>query len=185
MRLRRLEAEFPDQIILRHRSFVLVGEERAGRVFSDYHRTHRQAAGQQDVDAPRFDLPAAGQPYPRSSFPALEAAAWVRDTQPERFRRFDLAVFEAFFARTEDISDPQVLSAIGKRCGIDAGAMHDVLVSGRFRPMVLQETDEAFRAGIRGIPAVVIPNRAPVIGAVRYADLEQAVRDALQSGGAA
>ena len=181
MRLRRLEAEFPSQVHLRHRSFVLVGEERTGRVFLDYHRAHRQAAGQQDADAPRFDIPPIGHPYPRSSLPALEAAAWVRDTQPDRFKTFDLALFQAFFTRTEDISDQETLGRIGESCGIDSWGMRSALASGRFRPTVLQETEDAFQAGIRGIPAVVLPGRPPIVGAVRYADLEQAVRDTLET----
>jgi predicted DsbA family dithiol-disulfide isomerase len=181
VRLRRLEAEFPGRIEMLHRSFVLLGEERSGRVFLDYHRTHRQAAAQQDSDAPRFEIPAAGHAYPRSSFPALEAAAWVRDTQPDRFAAFDLALFEGFFGHTEDISDPDVLCRLGRECGVDPARLGEVLAGASMRPLVLQETDEAFRLGIRGIPAVVIPGRPPIVGAVRYPDLEQAVRDALET----
>ena len=154
-------------------------EDQSGRVFLDYHRGHRDAAAHQDTDAPRFAIPPAGQPYPRSSIPALQAAVWVRDRQSDQFDAFDLAVFEAFFTWTEDIGDPDVLCQVGRECGLDPAGLRDVLEGASLRPTVLQETEEAFRLGIRGIPAVVIPGRPPIVGAVRYADLQQAVREAL------
>ncbi len=181
MRLRRLEAELAGRVEIHQRSFVLVGEERGERVFLEYHLAHRRAAGQQDTDAPRFDLPEVGHAYPRSSLPALEAAAWVRHTHPECFSRFDLALFEAFFGRTEDISDTDVLCGIAEACGIDPGRIREILDSGSMRAAVLEETQGAFRLGIRGIPAVVITGRPPIIGAIRYADLQQSVRTALES----
>lgn len=157
---------------------MLVPEDRADRIFRDYHRAHRQSATTQGEDAPRFQIPEAGDPYPRCSFPALEAAAWVRENQPDRFLAFDLAIFEAFFGRTEDISDPDVLEQVGAECGIGSDAMREALESHRYREHVLREDREARTLGIQGIPATLIPGRQPIVGAVPYVELKQAVEAA-------
>ncbi len=167
------------------RSFVLIPEERGDRVFTDYHRMHRRAAGEQDADAPRFDIPAAGTRYPRSSLPALAAALWVRETRPERFQAFDLAVFEAFLASSRDISDPEVLAAVAESVGLDGRALRAALGDERLRGRVMEEHLEAVRAGLHAIPAVLIPGRAPVVGAVPYAELHRVVQAALPARGVA
>jgi predicted DsbA family dithiol-disulfide isomerase len=158
---------------------VLVPEERSDRAFADYHLMHRRAAGEQDRDAPRFALPVVGSPYPRWSLPALEAAAWVRETAPDRFDAFDLALFEAFFGKTQDISDPEVLAAVARVVELDTDGLRSILREHRYRPQVLAEHLEAVRQGIHAIPAVVIPDRSPVVGAVPYPELERAVAAAL------
>jgi predicted DsbA family dithiol-disulfide isomerase len=170
---------------VRHQSFVLVAEDRSDRTFSDYHRAHRDAARRQDDDAPTFQLPQVGARYPRSSLPALEAAAWVRESHPASFPAFDQALFEAFFERTEDISDPVVLARITVVVGLDPAALEEVFPSGAYRRIVLQEHREASDRGIRGVPAVLIAGQDPIIGAVPYAALRQAIEDGLaRTGGA-
>jgi predicted DsbA family dithiol-disulfide isomerase len=185
VRLRRLETEFAGRLRTAHRSFVLVPEDRIDRTFRDYHRAHRQAAARQDEDAPRFQIPDAGHPYPRCSLPALEAGIWVRDTYPDRFAAFDLAVFEAFFSRTEDISDLEVLRRLADRCGLDGAALAEVVREGRCRERVLAEYQEALDMGIRGVPAVAIPGGPPIVGAVPYPDLRRAIETALRGSGRA
>jgi predicted DsbA family dithiol-disulfide isomerase len=161
------------------KSFILIPEEQPGRTFRDYHRMHRRAAGEQDTDAPRFEVPPVGHPYPRWSLPALEAAAWVRAIHPGRFDAFDLGVFEAFFGQLRDISDPGVLAELATQAGMDGGPLVEALRTARYRPIVLQEHREAVERGIQAIPAVLLPGRAPILGAVSYADLHQAVAGCL------
>jgi len=160
---------------------VLVPEDRADRTFRDYQRAHRQAAAAQGEDAPQFRIPEVGDRYPRCSFPALEAATWVRENHPERFPAFDLALFGAFFGRTEDISDPAVLGRLGVGCGVDSVAMRETLETRRYRGHVLREDGEARSLGIRGIPAILIPGGRPIVGAVPYVELRQAVDGALRA----
>jgi predicted DsbA family dithiol-disulfide isomerase len=164
---------------------VLVPEERSDRTFLDYHRAHRDAAARQDEDAPRFQIPDAGHPYPRYSLPALEAGMWVRDTHTDRFADFDLAIFEAFFGRTEDISDLDVLCGLADGCGVDGAALAGVVREARCRERVLAEYQEALAQGIRAVPAVTMPGRTPIVGAVPYRDLKRAVEDALRGSGCA
>lgn len=185
MRLRRLHEEFGERLQVLNRNFILVPEARDDRTFTDYHRAHRHAASVQDTDSPAFQIPVAGERYPRSSLPALEAATWAREVHSGVFPAFDLALFEAFFGRTEDISDPGIVARIGASVGLDSSALREALVRGQYRSVVLQEYLEATAQGIHGVPAILIPGRAPIVGAVPYADLKRAVDDALAgaSGG--
>ena len=177
--MRHLQTDLGDHVRVAHRNFVLVAEERADRRFSDYHLAHRHAAAVQDADAPTFDLPAVGDPYPCSSLPALEAATWAREAHPRLFPAFDLALFEAFFGRTEDISDPEVLARLAASVGLDPLPLREALTSGKHRQTVLQEHLEASDQGIHGIPAIVVPGRPPIVGAVSYADLKRAIEAAM------
>jgi len=185
VRLRRLHEEFGERLQVLNRNFILVPEARDDRTFTDYHRAHRHAASVQDTDSPAFQIPVAGERYPRSSLPALEAATWAREVHSGVFPAFDLALFEAFFGRTEDISDPGIVARIGASVGLDSSALREALVRGQYRSVVLQEYLEATAQGIHGVPAILIPGRAPIVGAVPYADLKRAVDDALAgaSGG--
>ena len=162
-----------------------MAEDRSDRTFTDYHRAHRDAARRQDEDAPAFQLPQVGARYPRSSLPALEAAAWARECHPASFPDFDQALFEAFFERTEDISDPAVLARITTAVGLGPAALDEALAGQAYRRIVLQEHLEASDRGIHGVPAVLIAGQDPIIGAVPYAALRQAVEDGLaRTGGA-
>ncbi len=110
-----------------------------------------------------------------------EAATWVREIHPELFSPFDLALFKAFFGRTEDISDPKVLEQIAGAVGLEPSALRAALSTGRYRSIVLQEFLEATNRGIHGVPTVLIPAQAPLVGAVLYTDLRRAVESAFAS----
>ncbi|HEX9900624.1 MAG TPA: hypothetical protein VGC81_15475, partial [Candidatus Methylomirabilis sp.] len=55
----------------------------------------------------------------------------------------------------------------------------EVLRTARYRSMVFEEYLEATNQGIHGIPTILIPGQAPIVGAVPYADLRRAVERAL------
>ncbi len=166
---------------IRHRAFILIPQHNPAARFSEYHLTHRRAAAAQEGDAPPFDLPAVGSRYPVSSFPALEAAGWVRQHRPEVFPAFDLALYRAFFGATRDVSDPEVLRGIATEVlGRDAGELADAVRAGSLRPAILGEHREAVeRWGIRGIPAVLVGEGEPIVGAVPYGQYRAAVLAAL------
>lgn len=174
-----MHEELGDRLRLVNRNFVLVAEDRPDRRFSDYHLAHRHAAAVQDADAPPFHLPVVGARYPRSSLPALEAATWVREEHPALFPAFDLSLFEAFFGRTEDIGDPEVLSRLAASLGLDPSLLREALVSGRYRGTVMQEHLEASDQGIHGIPTILVPGRVPIVGAIPYPDLKREVGAAI------
>ena len=160
MRLRTLREEFPD-LEVDHRAFVLVPQEGSRPSFTEYHLSHRRAAAQ--MTSLPFGLPKVGDPYPRSSWPALQAAGWVRLHRPEEFEAFDSALFRAFFEQNLDISELSVLTQVS---GIaDLGMMP--------REEIAAEHEQALRLGIRSIPSVVFGPEV-ISGAREYVAYSQA-----------
>lgn len=66
--------------------------------------------------------------------------------------------------------------------GLDPSALRAALTAGHSRPIVWREHLEATDQGIHGIPAILIPGQAPIVGAVPYAELKRAVEHALLGG---
>ncbi len=172
MRLRRLQQEFPRPLALAHKAFLLLPEDRP-RQFTAYHLQHRQAARQ--MTGLPYDLPPVGTPYPLSSTWALEAAKWVEQNYPERFDRFDLALFEAFFEKTLDISSVEVLTQLAAEQGLPGGDLAAALQAHRYREAVWTDYREALEMGITGIPTVLIGDYA-ISGAVPYEQYLQAAQ---------
>jgi predicted DsbA family dithiol-disulfide isomerase len=152
-----------------------VEEERPDRTFTEYHRDHRRRA--KELTGLPFDLPPVGSPYPSSSLPALEAAKWVREHHPEQFEPFDLALFEGFFQRTEDISDPRVLARLAAEQGLDPAELTARLDRHDYREELFREYEDALRRGVRSIPTVIIGGR-PISGAVPYEEYARALEQA-------
>jgi predicted DsbA family dithiol-disulfide isomerase len=180
--LRQLKAEYPGAIELVHRAFVLRPDEGGGRRFTAYHLQHRAAAT--ELSGLPFDLPEVGAPYPRSSLPALEATEWVKRHHPEQFEAYDLALYEAFFRETRDISNLQLLVDLAERLGVDGAALRHALQSGECREAVWADHREALERGVTSIPTVRIGD-AVLRGAVPYEEYEKALRSALANGGPA
>lgn len=146
---------------MRHRAFVLVPVEGGRPAFADYHLQHRRRAA--DLTGLPFALPEVGSPYPRSSWNALQAAAWMRTHHPERFEAFDEALFRAFFEECRDLSDPAVLAALA---GGELG----------YAPREEVEADHqsALDLGIHSIPSVVVGDEV-LSGAVAYEEYRSRV----------
>jgi predicted DsbA family dithiol-disulfide isomerase len=89
----------------------------------------------------------------------------------------------AYHGRTQDPSDPEVLVAAAASAGLDADAAREVLASGRYAEEV-REAERAWRrAGINGVPAVVVAERYLISGAQPPEIFEQAIRKAAAEAG--
>jgi predicted DsbA family dithiol-disulfide isomerase len=181
VRLRRLRSDLPVPVEIVHRAFLLRPEEEE-RTFTEYHLRHRRAA--RELTGLPFDLPPVGARYPGSSLPALEAAEWVRRWSPGAFEIFDIALFEAFFRETRDISDPATLGALAAGAGVDRAALERALETRECRDAVWADHREALRLGISSIPTVLIGS-AGISGAVPYEQYLEAARAAVAAGAAA
>ena len=166
-----MEQSYPGQVEIVHNAFVLVPEERE-RTFLAYHLQHR-AAARQTTGLP-FDLPEVGAVYPRSSWPAQEAAMWVAEHAPGTVPEFNLALFEAFFGQTRDISNPEVLADLASRFDLPGEKLLEVLERGTYRDPVWRDHMQAMERGINGIPTVLIGEDA-ITGAVPYEQYEQSL----------
>lgn len=164
-------------VTLRHKAFLLRPEENPQARFTAYQLQHRQAARQ--LTGLEFHVPLVGDPYPRSSFPALEAAKWVEARDPERFSLFDLAVFEAFFGKTQDIGDPEVLAEIAQSVGIANQGLREALRDRTYEDAVWNDHREAMVRDIHSIPTVVIGD-AVISGAVPIGEYRTALQAELR-----
>lgn len=157
---------------IQHRAFLLLPADE-DRSFTEYHLRHRRAA--RELTGMPFHLPDVGAPYPRSSLPALQAAAWVQEHHPDCFDAFDLSVYEAFFRETRDISDAAVLGDLAESLGLDPEGPARAVAEGGYRSRVFAQYEESVRAGVNGIPTVRIGG-AQIAGAVPYEEYLRAAR---------
>lgn len=165
------------RVRLRHKAFLLRPEDNPGAQFTAYHLQHRQAARQ--LTGLEFDLPQVGAVYPRSSMPALEAAKWVEAEHPDQFLSFDLAVFQAFFAETRNIGDPEVLVDIAHSVGIPVAGLREALDRRTYENAVWKDHLEAMKLEVHSIPTVLIGGQV-ISGAVPIGEYHNALKVALQ-----
>jgi predicted DsbA family dithiol-disulfide isomerase len=77
-----------------------------------------------------------------------------------------------------------VLGRIGASARLDPSGLGEALRTARYRSLVFEEFLEAANQGIHGIPTILIPGQAPIVGAVPYAELRRAVERALGAASA-
>lgn len=185
LNLKRLREEFGEAVRIVHKAFLLrPGDEK--REFSAYHLQHRVAA-ERATGLP-FTVPRVGDPYPRGSTFALEAAKWVAAHHADKAEAFDLALFRAFFQCVADVSSPAILAKLANDLGMDGAALVQSLTAKTYRAAVQADHDEAIALGVNSIPAVFIGSSS-VSGAAPYEEYANTLRDELASvsspGGAA
>jgi predicted DsbA family dithiol-disulfide isomerase len=112
---------------------------------------------------------------------AHETAAFAR--AHGQFAPVDRALFRAFFEHGLDINDPEVLAQIVREAGLDADELRLALGTHAFGEIVDADVALAARIGIRSVPTMLAADEAgraePVIGAVPYEHLEDAIKRAI------
>jgi predicted DsbA family dithiol-disulfide isomerase len=107
---------------------------------------------------------------PGFSLPALEAAKCVAKQGDEVFERVHQALFEAYFTRSLDISDPVVLARVIGEAGADVARFEADLAAGFAPAAVVADYEAAVTEhGVRAIPTVILPETGRAI--VGLADL--------------
>jgi predicted DsbA family dithiol-disulfide isomerase len=187
LRLRLIQKEFQDSIEVVERFFPLRAGIQEHPEFTEYIISHRHAASEQlktDPEVknpPTFSIPPLGAPYPRSSMPALEAAAFVQRNYPDRFDAFDLALFQAFFTRHEDISNIDFLVRLAFDYNISMETLREALESRQFEETIMKDYRIATgEFGVTGIPTVILPDQFPIVGAVPTSQYREAVQLAIR-----
>ncbi|MFP9190679.1 DsbA family oxidoreductase [Natronosalvus vescus] len=108
------------------------------------------------------------------SYDAQLASLFVAETDPERWEAFDEGVYDALWKDGRDISDGDVLAAIGDDIGVGAQDIRTALADEALRSRLESLFDEAAVAGISGVPTFVYEGYAAQ-GAVPPAHLERLV----------
>lgn len=171
MRLERLQREFPDELRLTWRAYLLrpYPEVRPFDEFVSYTRHWSRPAALEP--GARF-APWGDAAPPTHSLPAALAAKVAATFGPDAFARYHHRLFEAYFSQSRTISDVHVLRNLAVECGIDADEFarrfdedRDPLVA-----RIAAEFEEGYERGVTGVPAVLVDHEHLVTGAL---DLDQ------------
>jgi predicted DsbA family dithiol-disulfide isomerase len=103
---------------------------------------------------------------------AHEAAAWAR-AKGQADAMHD-AIFRAFFERSEDIGQIDVLAALAAGAGLDAADLQNSLTLHSHLPKVLADEQQAQNYGLTGVPAFIW-NGKGLVGVQTDKNLERLV----------
>jgi predicted DsbA family dithiol-disulfide isomerase len=163
LRMRRLADEFPGQVELRWRSFLLRPLERGARDlerFRAYTHSWQRPAAEEDAGTFRVWEGDAGPPS--HSVPPHRVAKAAAELGPEAFDAIHERLLQAYFAENRDVSERGTLAELWREAGLPqagfARAWDEDLLSA-----VLAEHDDAIQAGVTGVPAVRLEGRDAVI----------------------
>ncbi len=81
------------------------------------------------------------------------------------YEPFKRALFEAYFGRAENPTDPAVLGRIGRTLGLDDDAIQAVLASDDYAETVRADIEGFQKAGVTAVPGFVVDKRYLISGA--------------------
>jgi predicted DsbA family dithiol-disulfide isomerase len=179
VRLRRLQEELGDRLVIEWRAFPLRASPDPSVSFKG---TYREDAWQRCNAMAREDGVTfntwKGNGYPNWSLPALEAAKCVARQGRDAFERLHLRLYEAFFTRGRNIADRNEVTAIVRESGADMTRFAADYADGTARDEVLHDYERAVTEhGVRAIPTVVVKARS-LVGMVDLAEYRKAVEEA-------
>jgi predicted DsbA family dithiol-disulfide isomerase len=124
-----------------------------------------------------FDMVAPEDSRFYNTFDAHRLLHWAQleGRQPALTR----ALLAAYHSHGQNPSDHEVLVAAAASVGLDGDAAREVLASGRYADEV-RDTEQAWlKAGVTGVPAVVVDGRYLISGAQPPEAFEQVIRTVL------
>lgn len=167
MRLAEVRRRHPGAVELEWRAFLLRPrpEPRPIEAFRRYTESwQRPAALEPSVT---FSTWSGAHDPPSHSVPAAVAAKAVAALAPDRFDAFHLALLEAYFTHNRTISDLAVLIDVAGSVGVDGDevAAHLAQQGDDLTRQVATDHHRAVELGVTGVPAVVIDDQWPLMGA--------------------
>lgn len=110
-------------------------------------------------EAEAAGLPLNWPPRLPNSRLALAAAEWIRRNRPDSFPDLSRRLFEAHFAKGEDLGDPATIDLHLAFLGIPAEAFWAAIEDGSAARALSESEEAARRNGVRGTPAWLIGGR--------------------------
>ena len=123
----------------------------------------RQGQESQRRRCAELDLPFEGPRFLSNSRMVIEASEFARDAGKHPL--FHRAALAAYFARSQDIGDVDILSGLAADIGLDTAALRQELAAGRYAGRRTAAHDEACGLGITGVPTFIFAAGARVVGA--------------------
>ena len=102
--------------------------------------------------------------FPVNSVKAMRGCIWLAGTHPSnpaglsQMLRFATAVFEAYWACEQDISQDSVLADICESVGVDVRAFFDGISQQTIKDQLKANTEEVIRRGGFGSPSMFVGN---------------------------
>jgi predicted DsbA family dithiol-disulfide isomerase len=171
VRLRKIEEQFGDRLVIERRSFAL---RPAPDPTAKFRGTYREqgwlrAARLAAPDGVVFNLWQRDD-FPAWSIPALAAAKCASFQSKEAYERMHYALFEAFFTKGMNIANPEEIFAVAKACQLDMDRFEADYASGEGQKLAIEEYEEAVnRFMVTAVPTVFF-GQARVVGAVPLQD---------------
>lgn len=112
--------------------------------------------------AATYGLPAVVWPegWPNDGLTAMRAATWM--LREGRLEEYAVEVFRREFTEGADISDPAVLAAAA---GVPVDDLLAAVADPEIKAQLRATTDDAWEAGVRGVPTLISPE-----GTITYGD---------------
>ena len=95
--------------------------------------------------------------HPVKSVLAMRACCVLEQDQPA-LQHFSKAAFDAYFARGENIDEPDVIQAIADDCGLDGASLISGTAEQSTKAQLRSNTEEAIERGAYGSPTMFIDN---------------------------
>ena len=93
--------------------------------------------------------------HPVKSVLAMRACCVLAQDQPT-LQRFSKAAFDAYFARSENIDEPNVIQAIAEACNVDGAALVGRSAEQPIKDQLRANTEEAISRGAYGSPTMLL-----------------------------
>ena len=93
--------------------------------------------------------------HPVKSVLAMRACCVLEQDQPT-LQRFSKAAFDAYFARSENIDEPNVIQAIAEACNVDGAALVGSSAEQPIKDQLRANTEEAISRGAYGSPTMLL-----------------------------
>jgi len=158
------------------------GENRYDNVARKYGADHAQAKANRERQRALaaqvgFDMVTAEDSRFYNTFDAHRLLHWARleGRQPALKR----ALLAAYHTHMQPPSDHDVLVAAAVSVGLDGDAAREVLASGTYADAVRQAEQVWLRAGVTGVPSVVVEGRYMISGAQPPEAFEHLIRQAV------
>ena len=93
--------------------------------------------------------------HPVKSVLAMRACCVLEQDQPT-LQRFSKAAFDAYFARGENIDEPDVIQAIAEACGVDGASLVGSTAEQPIKDQLRSNTEAAISRGAYGSPTMYV-----------------------------
>jgi predicted DsbA family dithiol-disulfide isomerase len=181
VRLRQLQLSWGPDLLLEHRAFPLRPTPVAGTPFKGTYREEGwRRCGQMSAGDGISFTPWPHDTMPGFSLPALEAAKCAAKQGDEVFERVHRALYEAYFTRSLNIADPDVIARLAGEAGADLVRFEADRQAGFAREAVAADYEAAVSEhGVRAIPTVILPETGrALVGLADFGVYRAAIEEA-------